>query len=197
MLVGGDLVFGEDEACLRAPYLHIGIRGFRGNGDASSRTLSFGRLSLGRSGLSSFLQTSEQIRFPARGESEIVVVLTAIIAGQVRGETARHALGRLVKRGRRSVKVCPWHALRSCCLGSGTRLLHPRHGSGQVEILVQRPLHDPCQLRIMEACPPLVEGRRWQRGGPGFDGGSVVERLERYPRGVIFGPHGTSAEGCQ
>src|SRR6266550_439673 len=118
MLVGGDLVFGEDEACLRAPYLHIGIRGFRGNGDASSRTLSFGRLSLGRSGLSSFLQTPEQIRFPARGESEIVVVLTAIIAGQVRGETARHALGRLVKRGRRSVKVCRWHALRSCCLAA-------------------------------------------------------------------------------
>jgi hypothetical protein len=36
-------------------------------------------------------------------------------------------------------------APRSGSLGSGTRLLHPRHSSGQVEILVESPLHDPCQ----------------------------------------------------
>src|SRR5205807_5575896 len=105
MLVSGDLVFGEDQARLRAAYLHIGISGFRGNCDASSRLGSFGRLRLGGSSLSSFFQSAEQIRFPARNESEIVVVLSAAIAGQVRGETARHTFSRLVQCGRRSVKV--------------------------------------------------------------------------------------------
>jgi len=97
--------FRKDQASLRAPYLHIAISGFRGNRDASSRMESFGRLSLGRSSLSSSFQAAEQIRFPTRDESEIVVILTAIIAGQVCGEAARHTVGRLVKGGRRSVKV--------------------------------------------------------------------------------------------
>src|SRR5437762_12158334 len=105
MLVNGDLVVGKVQARLRAPDLHIGISGFRGNRDASSHVESFGRLSLGRSSLSSFFQTAEQIRFPTRDESEIVVVLMAIIAGRVRSEAPRHTLSRLGKCGRRSVKV--------------------------------------------------------------------------------------------
>src|SRR2546430_6120649 len=157
---------------------------------------SFGRLSLGCGSLSSFLQTAEQIRFPARGESEIVVVLSAVVSGQVRGETARHTFSRLVQCGRRSVKVSRWHAPRPCSLRSGTRLLHTRHSSGQVKILVQRPLHDPCQLRITEARPPLVKGRCRNRGGSSFDGGGVVKRLQLHHRAMVFWPHGTTRERC-
>src|SRR5438552_19009808 len=102
MAVMDELLFGEVQARLRAPYLHVGISGFRGHHDAGSRSGCLGRLGLGSSGFSSFLQTAEQIRFPTRDESEIVVVLIAIVAGHVCGETARHTLGRLVKCGRRS-----------------------------------------------------------------------------------------------
>src|SRR5205823_7352021 len=93
---------------------------------------------------------------------------TLFRSGQVRGETARHTFSRLVECGRRSVKVSGWHAPSSCSLGSGTRLLHPRHCSCQVEILVESPLHNPCQLRIMEARPPLIEGRCRKRRGTSF-----------------------------
>src|ERR1700758_2846926 len=196
MLVSGDLVFGEDQARLCAPYLHIGIGCFGSNGNASSRMEGFGCLSLGGSSLSSFLQTAEQIRFPTRDESEIVVVLSAAIAGEVRGETARHTFSRLVECGRRSVKVSGWHAPSSCSLGSGTRLLYSRHSSGQVEILVQRPFHDPGQLRITKASPPLIEEGCWKRAGTSFDGGRVVKRLQIHCRATIFWPHGTTREGC-
>src|SRR6185437_10744576 len=93
-------------------------------------------------------------------------------------------------------KVSGWHAPSSCSLGSGTRLLYSRHGSGQVEILVQRPFHDPGQLRITKARPPLVKGRWWQRAGTSFDGGRVVKRLQIHCRATIFWPHGTTREDC-
>ena len=102
MVVSGDLVFGEDKASLCPPYLHVGIGGFRGHRDARSRSGCLSCLGLGISGFSSFFQTAEQVRFPTRDESEIVVVLIAMVAGHVCGETARHTLGRLVKCGRRS-----------------------------------------------------------------------------------------------
>jgi len=67
-----------------------------------------GALGLGGCSLSSSFQTAEQIRFPTRRESEIVIVLRPAIAGQVRGETARRTFSRLVKRGRRSTESCRW-----------------------------------------------------------------------------------------
>src|SRR5437762_12535424 len=74
------------------------------------------------------------------------------------------------------------------------RLLRPCHGRGEVEILVQRALHDPCQLGIMEARPPLVQGRCRQRGGTSFDRGGIVKRLQVHCWAMIFRPHGASAE---
>ena len=69
--------------------------------------------------------------------------------------------------------------MAGAALSLRARLLHPRHRSSEVEILVQRPLHNPCQLRIIEARPPLVERRRRQTGSTSLDGGGTLKRLQQ------------------
>ena len=95
-------------APVSTPVVHFArpVRPIGSGIDLGSRFASsgagLGGLGLGSCSLSASFQTAKQIRFPTRDESEIVVVLIAMVAGHVCGETARHTLGRLVKCGRRS-----------------------------------------------------------------------------------------------
>jgi hypothetical protein len=74
---------------------------------------------------------------------------------------------------------------RAGLLRGRTRLRHARQRRRQIEVLVQRALHDARQLRIVESGPPLVQRRCGSVGLARVQGFGVRIGVGRGNRGSL------------
>jgi len=87
-------------------------------------------------------QGAEEINFPTGAGAHIVECLVALVPRQMPTNATDWAVERLAQRCDLSGQIARRQALRARCSGSRTGLIDPRERGCQIEILIQRTLHD-------------------------------------------------------
>ncbi len=101
----------------------------------------------------------------------------AVEARRAVGDGTERTVQTLMLIGPRSAKVDRGQELRAGTRGRGPRLAHSRKSGVEIQILVQGPLDDGHQHRVVEPAPSVLERRgRGLLRGRGV--GRVVERRE-------------------
>ncbi|MNS77639.1 hypothetical protein D3C72_1112240 [compost metagenome] len=141
----------------------------RRHGKPGGGNTGFGPLVVGDGGFALALQAAEQIDLPAGIQAQLVIVAVAVVVGRGVQQLALRRLQGLARTG-----GLARHGGRGQHRGGGAaqtraRLGHARHGLRNVQVLVERALHQLGQQRIVKPLPP----------DPGISRGRRLTRLDR------------------
>src|SRR5215472_14223331 len=171
MCIGVDELLRNRKPRLILPHLKVGVCRFGGDGDSSPDLVGLRSLEFVSSRSFAAAQPSGKIDFPTCRSSNCVLPLIAAVPRKTICYRTQWTHDALVQSRARRLQISCRQKLRArrCCCRS--RLADTREGSGKIEILIQGALHDSHEHRIVEARPPIVEGRcrkfRLRRTGPG------------------------------
>jgi hypothetical protein len=158
------LVTGHFQASLQATDSDVDIGSLCRYGQPCGHRAGFGGLVLGKCRFAATAQAAEDVQLPARADISSVTVAIAVEPGSGIQDLAQGRFDRLVRAGGLSCDIARGQQRSIGSAKAGARLGDTGECLGQIQVLLQRQLYEPGQLRIAKTGPPGGQIRSGIRG---------------------------------